>query len=270
MEYNAISDDCLNTLKEIKDESVDCIVTSLIFNPDFKKWEDILPSSETLKECLRVMKGCAVGFFICESRQDFLSRVVIELDDIGFNVEFGSFYWKHPSKENNNLPENFIGDSFNAPEIETIIVVMKPFITEEERKKKREELGILQHAIPQIEAEESESVLYHFDLTALLVRDFDEKQKKEYPYINIDSKKDLVKCLISMVSCEKNLVLDPYCDSEITLEASVELKRWFIGCKSGEQIKEERQTNNEVKKEVKKVEIQNMKDKSVTTLDEWL
>jgi len=60
-------------------------------------WDKALPSLESLKECCRVLKPGAFGFFMCAPRQDVLSRMIIRLEDAGFNVNLSSIYWTYAS-----------------------------------------------------------------------------------------------------------------------------------------------------------------------------
>lgn len=86
--------DCNDVLRQYPDESIDCIVTDPPYGYSFMglAWDKALPSPEALKECCRVLKAGAFGFFMCAPRQDVLSRMIIRLEDVGFNVNFSSMY----------------------------------------------------------------------------------------------------------------------------------------------------------------------------------
>ena len=58
-----------------------------------KKWDQALPDINIWKECLRVMKPGAFGFVMCIPRQDCLSRMIVSLEDAGFDVGFSSMMW---------------------------------------------------------------------------------------------------------------------------------------------------------------------------------
>ena len=60
-------------------------------------WDKALPSEEALRECCRVLKPGAFGFFMCAPRQDVLSRMIIRLEDTGFNVNFSSLFHAYAS-----------------------------------------------------------------------------------------------------------------------------------------------------------------------------
>ena len=49
------------------------------------------------KECLRVLKPGAFAFIMCSPRQDLLSRMIVSLEDAGFNTSFTSMYWTYAS-----------------------------------------------------------------------------------------------------------------------------------------------------------------------------
>jgi len=49
------------------------------------------------KESLRVLKPGAFAFVMCIPRQDCLSRMIVSLEDAGFNVSFTSIYWAYAS-----------------------------------------------------------------------------------------------------------------------------------------------------------------------------
>ena len=81
-------------LKELKDNSVDSLVSDPPYGMSFmgKNWDKALPDIEIWKECLRVMKPGSSGFVMCIPRQDCLSRMIISLEDAGFNINFTSAY----------------------------------------------------------------------------------------------------------------------------------------------------------------------------------
>lgn len=99
MKNEVIIGDCAEVLKPFPDESIDCIVTDPPYGYSFMglEWDKALPSLEALKECNRVLKAGAFGFFMCAPRQDVLSRMIIRLEDAGFNVGFSSIYWSFAS-----------------------------------------------------------------------------------------------------------------------------------------------------------------------------
>ena len=59
--------DCAETLKGVETESVDLIVTDPLYGYNFMglDWDKALLSLESLKECCRVLKHGAFGFFMC-------------------------------------------------------------------------------------------------------------------------------------------------------------------------------------------------------------
>ena len=87
--------DCLDGLKKILDNSIDLIVTDPPYGISFmqRQWDKAIPSIDIWKECLRVLKHGAFAFIFCIPRQDCLSRMIISLEDAGFNTGFTSIYW---------------------------------------------------------------------------------------------------------------------------------------------------------------------------------
>ena len=94
--------DNMASLPGIPDCSVDLIVTDPPYgltsgkNPKGgfmgKAWDKAVPSVELWKECLRVLKPGAFAFVMCIPRQDCLARMIVNLEDAGFNVSFSSLY----------------------------------------------------------------------------------------------------------------------------------------------------------------------------------
>jgi DNA modification methylase len=99
MDSEILIGDCAETLKQFPDETFDCIVTDPPYGYSFMglSWDKALPSLEALKECCRVLKSGAFGFFMCAPRQDVLSRMIIRLEDAGFNTGFSSIVWAYSS-----------------------------------------------------------------------------------------------------------------------------------------------------------------------------
>ena len=83
----------------LDNNSIDCIVTDPPYAIKFmsKSWDSVLPSIKFWKECLRVLKAGSFGFIMCTPRQDCLSRMVVNLEDAGFNTGFTSIYWTYAS-----------------------------------------------------------------------------------------------------------------------------------------------------------------------------
>ncbi len=89
-------------LKDVPDESVDCMATDPPYgltNPGAKNatggfmgksWDKSVPSVAIWEECLRVMKPGAFALVMCIPRQDCLARMIVNLEDAGFDVSFSS------------------------------------------------------------------------------------------------------------------------------------------------------------------------------------
>jgi len=86
-------------LKTFEENSVDMVCTDFPYAIEFmgKSWDKALPSVELLSEILRVMKPGAWLFTTFTPRQDCLSRILVRLEDAGFNTSFTSLYWCYAS-----------------------------------------------------------------------------------------------------------------------------------------------------------------------------
>ena len=94
-----IHGDSLEKLKQLEDESIDCIVTDPPYGYSFmnKDWDKAVVSVDVWKECLRVMKSGAFAFIMSSPRQDVLCKMILNLIDAGFETNFTSIYWTYAS-----------------------------------------------------------------------------------------------------------------------------------------------------------------------------
>ncbi len=92
-------DDALRVLPELESESIDLLCTDPPYGISFmgKDWDKALPDKEIWKECLRVLKPGAFGFVMSIPRADCLSRMIISLEDAGFEVNFTPIFWAYAS-----------------------------------------------------------------------------------------------------------------------------------------------------------------------------
>ncbi len=88
---------CLDRLKELQESSVDCMVTDPPYGYSFmgKDWDKVVIGPDIWKECLRVLKPGAFAFIMSAPRQDVLSRMMINLENSGFETGFTSIYWAY-------------------------------------------------------------------------------------------------------------------------------------------------------------------------------
>jgi len=86
--------DCLKTLKDIPDNSVDSIVTDPPYGLNFmgKKWDYDVPSQEIWEECLRVLKPG--GHLLAFSGTRTYHRMVVRIEDAGFEIR-DQIMWLH-------------------------------------------------------------------------------------------------------------------------------------------------------------------------------
>lgn len=100
MQTNIIhNQNCLRGMKELPENSIDLMVTDPPYGISFmgKQWDKAIPSIDIWKETLRILKPGAFAFIMCIPRQDCLSRMIISLEDAGFNINFTSLYWCYAS-----------------------------------------------------------------------------------------------------------------------------------------------------------------------------
>lgn len=91
--------DCLRRMNEMPTNLVDVIVTDPPYGLKFMKkdWDISIPSVQIWKECLRVLKPGGFAFIMSSSRQDVLARMILSLEEAGFNTGFTSLYWTYAS-----------------------------------------------------------------------------------------------------------------------------------------------------------------------------
>ena len=128
--------DCLEKLKEMKDESIDMICTDPPYGYSFmgKDWDKAVIPVSYWKECLRVLKSGAFAFIMSSPRQDVLGKMISNLTQAGFNMGFTSLYWTYASgftkahnvgKKHKKLRGAY-GGFQPKPAVEIILVCMKP------------------------------------------------------------------------------------------------------------------------------------------------
>lgn len=83
---NLFLGDCLDKLKELKDNSVDSIVTDPPYGLSFmgKKWDYDVPSQEIWQECLRVLKHG--GHLLAFAGSRTYHRMAVRIEDAGFEI----------------------------------------------------------------------------------------------------------------------------------------------------------------------------------------
>ena len=81
-----ITGDCLEKLKDMKDNSVDSIVSDPPYGISFmgKKWDYDVPQVEVWVECLRVLKPGGHALIACGTRTQH--RMAVNLEDAGFEI----------------------------------------------------------------------------------------------------------------------------------------------------------------------------------------
>lgn len=94
-----IHGDSIEKLKDLEDESVDLLCTDPPYGYSFmgKSWDKTLPDIQIFKECLRVLKPGAFAFVMSAPRSDVCSRMMLMLEDAGFEIGFTPIYWTYAS-----------------------------------------------------------------------------------------------------------------------------------------------------------------------------
>lgn len=94
-----VCEDCLEGMKRLPSNSIDLVATDPPYGLSFmgKNWDKALPDVEVWEQCLRILKPGAFAFVMSIPRQDCLSRMIINLEDAGFKVNFTSIYWTYAS-----------------------------------------------------------------------------------------------------------------------------------------------------------------------------
>jgi site-specific DNA-methyltransferase (adenine-specific) len=142
-----INGDSLKVLKKLEDESVDLICTDPPYGYSFmnRDWDKAVPALEIWQECLRVLKPGGFCFVMSAPRSDVQSRMMVRLEDAGFNIGFTPIYWTYATgfpkatnigkladKKNYDeakaLEGSYVGYQ-PKPAVEVVLVAMKP-ITE--------------------------------------------------------------------------------------------------------------------------------------------
>ena len=96
---NLFNCDCLKGLKELPDDSIDLLATDPPYGIGFmgKDWDRALPDKQIWRECLRVLRAGSFAFVMSIPRADCLSRMIISLEDAGFQVNFTPIFWAYAS-----------------------------------------------------------------------------------------------------------------------------------------------------------------------------
>lgn len=94
-----VAGDCLEELKELEADSIDFVCTDPPYGYSFmgKDWDKAVPSVEVWQECLRVLKPGGFINVMSAPRSDVLSRMIVNIEDAGFRVDFTPIYWTYAS-----------------------------------------------------------------------------------------------------------------------------------------------------------------------------
>ncbi len=114
--YNIINSECVEYMKTLKDNSVDCCITDPPYGMGMEHWDHSVPSVEVWKEVIRILKPGAFCLSFCSPQ--LYHRMACAVEDAGFEIK-DQIMWmittKMPSK--NRLKQAH----------EPIVVAQKPF-----------------------------------------------------------------------------------------------------------------------------------------------
>ena len=87
--------DCAKVLKDFPDYSIDLVVTDPPYGLSFmgKDWDKTLPPRKAINEIFRVLKPGALAFFNCTPRQDLMARMILLLENSGFETKQSFIDW---------------------------------------------------------------------------------------------------------------------------------------------------------------------------------
>ncbi len=91
--------DCVTLLNTLKTDSIDLICTDPPYGYGFmgKSWDRALPDKKAFEKCFRVLKPGAFAFVMSAPRSDVCARMMLMLEDAGFDIGFTPIYWTYAS-----------------------------------------------------------------------------------------------------------------------------------------------------------------------------
>tara|TARA_R110002074_G_scaffold244117_2_gene415872 strand:+ start:2627 stop:3493 length:867 start_codon:yes stop_codon:yes gene_type:complete len=114
--YKLFHGNCLDILKELKDNSIDSCITDPPYGMGMEHWDHSVPSVEIWEEVLRALKPGAFCLSFCSPQ--LYHRMATAVEDAGFNIK-DQIMWMITTKmpKKNRL----------KPAHEPIVVAQKPF-----------------------------------------------------------------------------------------------------------------------------------------------
>lgn len=126
--------DCRDIIPHLP--KVDLLLTDPPYGLSFmgKDWDKAVPSAEIWQQCLSVLDDGAFAFVMSIPRQDCLARMIVNLQDAGFETGFTSLYWAYatgfPKAQNIGKKVETLNGAYAGfqpkPAVEVILVCMKP------------------------------------------------------------------------------------------------------------------------------------------------
>lgn len=90
---------CLDLMRDIPDRSIDLIATDSPYGLFManEKWDATLPAVEIWRECFRVLKSGAFMFAMSSPRQDLVARMILNIQEAGFEMDNTMLSWVYLS-----------------------------------------------------------------------------------------------------------------------------------------------------------------------------
>lgn len=159
-----INDDCLHTMRNMKANSIDFVVTDPPYGLNFmgKKWDSEVPNYEIWKECLRVCKPGAMLASFGGSRTHH--HLMIALEQAGWEIR-DVIMWLYGSgfpKSHNHFGLEGYGTSLK-PAYEPIIIAMKPLDGTYKQNVEKWGIGGINIDDSRIESEDQEKLSKNWD-----------------------------------------------------------------------------------------------------------
>ena len=244
LEINKIyNEDCLEGMKKIDDESIDCIICDLPYGTTSNSWDSIIPLEILWQEYYRICKSNAA--IVLTASQPFTSKLVMS------NIENFRHEWIWIKNRGSNFA-NTVREPMK--EHEEILVFSRGKWTYNKQMQSRTGGG-------------SDRVKYNvkFETSSTNYRDFKTREENKLPELRVPSScqkfntevglhptqkpVDLFRYLVRTYTNEGDLVLDNCMGSGTTAIACIRENRNFIGFelnkeyydKSCKRIKEELQ-----------------------------
>lgn len=228
--------DCLDVMKDIPDNTIDCVICDLPYGATKCKWDIIIPFDELWKQYNRIIKDN--GAIVLFGKEPFSSKLRLS------NIDMYKYDWIWVK----NTKSNFM-QANNQPlnNVELISVFSKGYARKIKDK-------VMMKYNPQFTKGEAYKIPKTVKTSGLFSENhkngtymhYERDTSKRFPYniihFNVDKTKihptqkpvELLEYLIKTYSDEGNLILDNCMGSGTTCVAAIKEKRRYIGIEKDE------------------------------------